>query len=146
MGPACAGTRGCAAGRVPAKGGPGNARKGPRAGRGSARRTPGDGRGPGLYQWRAAWAAGPTGTERCGEGAGGEHEGVAAGADTFDCVAASRAGRNAAVYTDDGRFNISNARFRRSLDPVTPGCTCYTWVSWCYWFDAKVSAISIRIL
>ena len=51
---------------------------------------------------------------------------IAAGADTFDCVAASRAGRNAAVYTDDGRFNISNARFRRSLDPVTPGCACYT--------------------
>ena len=53
-------------------------------------------------------------------------EGVEAGADTFDCVAPSRAGRNAAVYTDNGRFNITNARFRRSFEPVTPDCDCYT--------------------
>ena len=52
--------------------------------------------------------------------------GVAAGADTFDCVSPSRAGRNAAVYSDDGRFNISNARYRRSFDPVVAGCDCYT--------------------
>ena len=51
---------------------------------------------------------------------------IESGADTFDCVAASRAGRNAAVYSDDGRFNISNARFRQSLDPVVAGCQCYT--------------------
>lgn len=51
---------------------------------------------------------------------------IPAGADTFDCVAPSRAGRNAAVYNDDGRFNISNARFRRSFDPVVTGCDCYT--------------------
>lgn len=51
---------------------------------------------------------------------------VAAGADTFDCVAPSRAGRNAAVYSDDGRFNISNARFRRSYEPVVTDCACYT--------------------
>ncbi|MEI6405775.1 MAG: tRNA guanosine(34) transglycosylase Tgt [Actinomycetes bacterium] len=52
--------------------------------------------------------------------------GVESGADTFDCVAASRAGRNAAVYTKHGRFNISNAQYRRSYQPVTADCDCYT--------------------
>jgi queuine tRNA-ribosyltransferase len=52
--------------------------------------------------------------------------GVEAGADTFDCVAPSRAGRNAAVYSLDGRFNISNARYRNSFEPVVAECDCYT--------------------
>ena len=53
-------------------------------------------------------------------------DGIAAGADTFDCVAPSRAGRNAAVYSDDGRFNISNAKYRSSFEPVVADCPCYT--------------------
>ncbi len=40
---------------------------------------------------------------------------VAAGADTFDCVSPSRSGRNAAVYSADGRYNITGARYRRGL-------------------------------
>ena len=52
--------------------------------------------------------------------------GVESGADTFDCVSASRVARNAAVYSLDGRFNISNARFRRSFNPVVAECACYT--------------------
>ena len=52
--------------------------------------------------------------------------GVEAGADTFDCVAPSRAGRNSAVYSLDGRFNISNARFRNSFEPLVAECDCYT--------------------
>ncbi|MSW38524.1 MAG: tRNA guanosine(34) transglycosylase Tgt, partial [Actinobacteria bacterium] len=52
--------------------------------------------------------------------------GVESGADTFDCVSASRAGRNAAVYSPDGRFNITGAKFRRSHIPLTDDCTCYT--------------------
>ena len=52
--------------------------------------------------------------------------GVESGADTFDCVSASRVARNAAVYSLDGRFNISNARFRRSFNPVVAECDCYT--------------------
>lgn len=52
--------------------------------------------------------------------------GVEAGADTFDCVAASRAGRNGAVYSDHGRFNIANAKFRTAFTPLVDGCTCYT--------------------
>ncbi|MBU6348072.1 MAG: tRNA guanosine(34) transglycosylase Tgt [Actinomycetales bacterium] len=52
--------------------------------------------------------------------------GVESGADTFDCVAPSRAGRNSAVYSLDGRFNISNAKYRDSFKPVVDECDCYT--------------------
>lgn len=52
--------------------------------------------------------------------------GVESGADTFDCVAASRAGRNGAVYSSDGRFNILNAKYRRSFVPLVEDCDCYT--------------------
>lgn len=41
---------------------------------------------------------------------------IGAGADTFDCVSPrSRVARNAAVYTLDGRFNITGARYRRDF-------------------------------
>ena len=52
--------------------------------------------------------------------------GVASGADTFDCVNPSRVARNAAIYTPDGRFNITNARFKRDFSPLVEGCGCYT--------------------
>lgn len=51
---------------------------------------------------------------------------VEAGADTFDCVNPSRVARNAAIYSPDGRFNITNARFKRDFNPMVPGCGCYT--------------------
>jgi queuine tRNA-ribosyltransferase len=51
---------------------------------------------------------------------------VAAGADTFDCVSPSRVARNAAVYSGDGRFNITGARYRRDFTPIDPECDCYT--------------------
>ncbi|MCI9888122.1 tRNA guanosine(34) transglycosylase Tgt [Micrococcales bacterium 31B] len=52
--------------------------------------------------------------------------GVENGADTFDCVQPSRVARNAAIYSPDGRFNITNARFKRDFGPLVPGCACYT--------------------
>jgi len=51
---------------------------------------------------------------------------VAAGADTFDCVSPSRVARNAAVYSSTGRFNITNARYRRDFSPIDADCDCYT--------------------
>jgi queuine tRNA-ribosyltransferase len=51
---------------------------------------------------------------------------VAAGADTFDCVSPSRVARNAAVYGATGRFNITNARYRRDFTPIDADCDCYT--------------------
>jgi len=51
---------------------------------------------------------------------------VEAGADTFDCVNPSRVARNAAIYTVDGRYNITNTRFARDFAPLDPQCGCYT--------------------
>ena len=51
---------------------------------------------------------------------------VDAGADTFDCVNPSRVARNAAIYSPDGRFNLTRAQFRRDFSPLVPGCGCYT--------------------
>lgn len=51
---------------------------------------------------------------------------VEAGADTFDCVNPSRVARNAAIYSPDGRFNITRSEFRRNFTPLVEGCGCYT--------------------
>ena len=48
------------------------------------------------------------------------------GADTFDCVSPSRVARNGAVYTFDGRVNITNSRFRSDFRPIEPELTNYT--------------------
>ncbi len=44
--------------------------------------------------------------------------GVAAGADTFDCVMPSRVARNAAILSADGRYNITTAANRRAFEPL----------------------------
>ncbi len=51
---------------------------------------------------------------------------VESGADTFDCVSPSRVARNAAVYTQTGRFNVTSASSRRSFVPIDTDCDCYT--------------------
>ncbi|MGW0160022.1 tRNA guanosine(34) transglycosylase Tgt [Mycobacterium sp. NPDC003323] len=51
---------------------------------------------------------------------------VAAGADTFDCVSPSRVARNAAVYSVNGRYNITGARYKRDFTPIDAECDCYT--------------------
>lgn len=51
---------------------------------------------------------------------------IAAGADTFDCVSPSRVARNAAVYSPEGRYNITGARYRRDFTPIDDECDCYT--------------------
>jgi queuine tRNA-ribosyltransferase len=48
------------------------------------------------------------------------------GADTFDCVSPARVGRNGALYTLDGRVNITNAKYRRDFTPFDDVCDCYT--------------------
>ena len=52
--------------------------------------------------------------------------GVENGCDTFDCVLASRIARTSAVYTMEGRFNLSNSRFKREFTPIDDECDCYT--------------------
>jgi queuine tRNA-ribosyltransferase len=52
--------------------------------------------------------------------------GVENGVDTFDCVGPTRQARNGALYTYDGRVNITNARFARDFGPIDVECDCYT--------------------
>lgn len=52
--------------------------------------------------------------------------GVENGADTFDCVAPTREARTSAVYSPDGRFNVSNGGYKRDFSPIVEDCSCYT--------------------
>lgn len=52
--------------------------------------------------------------------------GIENGSDTFDCVSPARVGRNGALYTPDGRINITNAKYRTDFSQVTSDCDCYT--------------------
>jgi queuine tRNA-ribosyltransferase len=53
-------------------------------------------------------------------------EGIARGVDMFDCVMPTRNGRNAVVFTRDGKLNLRNARHRKDMAPLDAGCSCYT--------------------
>ena len=50
--------------------------------------------------------------------------GVARGIDMFDCVLPTRAARNGALYTPDGRINIKNASWKHEHRPVDESCDC----------------------
>lgn len=52
--------------------------------------------------------------------------GIAAGADTFDCVAPSRQARGGTMYSRDGRVNAKNAIHKTRFEPLEIGCDCYT--------------------
>ena len=51
---------------------------------------------------------------------------VAAGADTFDCVAPTRLARRGGVYTLDGKITLTNARFKTDFGPIDPEVESYT--------------------
>ncbi len=50
--------------------------------------------------------------------------GVARGVDMFDCVLPTRAARNGALYTPDGRVNLKNASWKHEHRPVDETCDC----------------------
>jgi queuine tRNA-ribosyltransferase len=52
--------------------------------------------------------------------------GVEYGIDTFDCVAPTRVARNGALYTKDGRINITNAKYARDMSPISDDESFYT--------------------
>ncbi len=52
--------------------------------------------------------------------------GIENGIDTFDCVTPTRVARNGAVYTYEGRINVSGAKYQHDFSPIIEGCTCYT--------------------
>jgi queuine tRNA-ribosyltransferase len=66
--------------------------------------------------------------------------GVENGADTFDCVAPSRQARTSAVFTKDGRVNLSNSKYQRQFSPIDESCDCYT----CSYYTAAYLAHLFR--
>lgn len=52
--------------------------------------------------------------------------GIENGIDTFDCVAPTRIARNGALYTYDGRINITNAKYTEDMSPISDDPTWYT--------------------
>ena len=53
-------------------------------------------------------------------------ESVARGIDMFDCALPTRVARNGALFTDKGRVDITNRRFKETPGPLQEGCDCYT--------------------
>jgi queuine tRNA-ribosyltransferase len=52
--------------------------------------------------------------------------GIENGIDTFDCVSPTRQGRNGALYTYDGRINITNAKYKDDMSPISDNDEWYT--------------------
>jgi queuine tRNA-ribosyltransferase len=52
-------------------------------------------------------------------------EGIARGADMFDCVMPTRNARNGVLFTHFGRVSIKQARYRDDAGPIDPACGCY---------------------
>jgi len=52
-------------------------------------------------------------------------ESINRGIDMFDCVMPTRNGRNAMLFTRNGRLNLTNAVFKTEDIPVDAECNCY---------------------
>ena len=51
-------------------------------------------------------------------------EGVERGIDFFDCVYPSRNGRHGHLYTNQGKINLFNAKYKLDSRPIEEGCGC----------------------
>ena len=51
---------------------------------------------------------------------------VARGMDILDCALPTRVARNGALFTNEGRLNITNRRFKDNPGAIQKGCDCYT--------------------
>ena len=52
-------------------------------------------------------------------------EGVALGIDMFDCALPTRVARTGAMFTPDGRIDVSKRRYAEQRGPVDEECDCY---------------------
>ena len=53
-------------------------------------------------------------------------EGVERGIDMFDCVLPTRIARHANAFTDNGKINLRNLKFKEDFTPIDDKCDCYT--------------------
>lgn len=51
-------------------------------------------------------------------------EGIACGADLFDCVLPTRVARTGTIFTRQGRMNVRNAAYREDQGPPDGSCRC----------------------
>ncbi len=51
-------------------------------------------------------------------------EGVERGIDFFDCVYPSRNGRHGHAYTNHGKLNLNNEKYKMDMRPIEEGCQC----------------------
>ena len=52
-------------------------------------------------------------------------EGVMRGIDMFDCVLATRVGRNGTALTENGKVVVRNGAYKEDFTPLDPTCDCY---------------------
>lgn len=52
-------------------------------------------------------------------------EGVKRGIDMFDCVLATRVGRNGTALTSQGKVVVRNGAYKEDFTPLDPECDCY---------------------
>ncbi len=52
-------------------------------------------------------------------------EGVRRGIDMFDCVLATRVGRNGTALTSNGKVVVRNGVYKEDFTPLDPECDCY---------------------
>ena len=52
-------------------------------------------------------------------------EGVMRGIDMFDCALPTRVARNGAMFTSDGRIDVTKRRYAEQEGPVDEECDCY---------------------
>ncbi len=52
-------------------------------------------------------------------------DGVACGVDMMDCVYPTRVARNGQIMARAGKYNVTNARYRRDFGPLDPECACF---------------------
>jgi queuine tRNA-ribosyltransferase len=50
--------------------------------------------------------------------------GVAAGIDTFDCVLPTRNGRTGGIYSKEGKYQITGAKYKDDFGALDQGCEC----------------------
>lgn len=47
------------------------------------------------------------------------------GIDIFDCVSPTRLARHGHAYTEHGKINLKNAKYKEDFTPISPSCDCY---------------------
>ena len=53
-------------------------------------------------------------------------ESVERGIDIFDCVLPTRIARHANAFTEEGKINLKNLKYKYDLEPIDKTCDCYT--------------------